>query len=67
MCGTWKFRKGSGLSAYTDNIAPVVKGVGGGSRVKFLFRLHLIGSETLEYVLPGTFYRIEKAFSIAEI
>ena len=39
----------------------------GGSRVKILLCDNLIGSEKLEYILPGTFNRIEKAFLLAEI
>ena len=44
-----------------------VKGVGGGSEVKFCFQFYLIDSENLEYVGSGTFYRIEKACSVAEM
>ena len=43
-----------------------VKGVGG-SEVKFCFQFYLIDSENLEYVGSGTFYRIEKACSVAEM
>ena len=48
---------------------PLLKGVGwgGGPEVKFCFRFYFIDSENLEYVGSGTFYRIEKACSIAEM
>ena len=44
-----------------------LKGVGGGSEVKFCFQFYFIDSENLEYVGSGTFYRTEKACSVAEM
>ena len=53
-------------TGWRQNLEVCLKGVGG-SRVKILLCDNLIGSEKLEYILPGTFNRIEKAFLLAEI
>ena len=48
-----------------EHEAKCLKGVEGGGQI--FFRFYFIDSENLEYVGSGTFYRIEKACSVAEM